>query len=612
MAADRRGSARGGCRRGAPHGGRAAAKRRHRRLPEQRRRRRARRGRDARRRSPCGRGRVPARRATSDRPGRGGHGRRTSRPAGRRGRIPLCARPWCRDGRPFHLRHRPQAPAVDRGGRYRGRRGPRRGWPPCGRGVDGRSDRQTARTHRRLADRRRRVLRRRPLRRRLRDGAGRGVHPAGPGATDDHRAAAWDGRGVGRGGRHRLPRQGAPGGRWGDPHRARRLASGRIQHGGHAVRSRRMSDSGNAGELVALALKSAGVSHLFTLNGGHIWPVLMGATEHRIRIVDVRHEQSAAFAAEGWAKVTREVGVAAVTAWPGVTNSTSALAQALGSDSPMFVVAGGGVWWARAEEELSALVEGGSLPLLVNGMARGMLPPSHPLFFSRARSRALRESDVALVLGARLDFRLNFGQPPVFGDDTRIIRLDVDSGDLKTAIHWLAQAVAGAPQREGWIAALRETETAARKRAQAMTASDSSPVHPARLIAEIDRFADPDAIVVGDGGDFVSFAGRLIERQQPGLWIDPGPFGCLGSGPDYAMAARLARPDRQVILLSGDGAFGFSAMEFDTMVRHRIPVVCVVGNNGIWALEKHPMRSMLGVSVAADLGPGTRYDRVEA
>src|SRR5207245_2192754 len=135
------------------------------------------------------------------------------------------------------------------------------------------------------------------------------------------------------------------------------------------------------------------------------------------------------------------------------------------------------------------------------------------------------------------------------------------------------------------------------------------PVHPARLIADVDRFADPDAIVVGDGGDFVSFAGRLIERKQPGLWIDPGPFGALGSGPAYAMAAKLARPDRQVILLSGDGAFGFSAMEFDTMVRHRIPVVCVVGNNGIWALEKHPMQSMLGMSVAADLGHNTRTTR---
>jgi acetolactate synthase-1/2/3 large subunit len=274
------------------------------------------------------------------------------------------------------------------------------------------------------------------------------------------------------------------------------------------------------------------------------------------------------------------------------------------------VVAGGGVWWAHAEGELRALVDEGQFPLIVNGMARGMLPPSHPLFFSRARSQALRESDVTLVLGARLDFRLNFGQPPVFGDDTRIVRLDVESGDLKTAIRWLAQASAGAPPREAWITALRETEAAARKRDEAMTASEASPVHPARLIAEVDRFADPDAIIVGDGGDFVSFAGRLIERDQPGLWIDPGPFGCLGSGPGYAMAAKLARPDRQVILLSGDGAFGFAAMEFDTMVRHGIPVVCVIGNNGIWALEKHPMESLLGASVAADLGQKTRYDKV--
>jgi acetolactate synthase-1/2/3 large subunit len=479
-----------------------------------------------------------------------------------------------------------------------------------------------------------------------------------------------------------------------------------------------VSDSGNAGELVALALERAGVSHLFTLNGGHIWPLLTGAAEHGMRIIDVRHEQSAAFAAEGWAKVTRECGVAAVTAGPGVTNSTSALAQALGNDSPLFVIggrapiarwgmgslqemdhvevvrsitkkavtlnsadeayataaecvrvalsrrtgpvfmdipidvffgaadlpeatehltadhgpppdhdelrkiaqalhdsvrpvviAGGGVWWAHAEDELRRLIDHGRLPLTVNGMARGMLPPSHPLFFSRARSQALREADVALVLGARLDFRLNFGQPPVFGDDTRIIRLDVEPADLKTAITWLASDDVGRHDG-GWADSLRETETAARARDRTMTQSDSAPIHPARLIAEVDRFADPDAIIVGDGGDFVSFAGRLIERQAPGLWIDPGPFGCLGSGPGYAMAAKLARPDRQVLLLSGDGAFGFSAMEFDTMVRHRVPVVCVVGNNGIWALEKHPMQSMLGVSVAADLGQGTRYDKV--
>jgi thiamine pyrophosphate-dependent acetolactate synthase large subunit-like protein len=492
-----------------------------------------------------------------------------------------------------------------------------------------------------------------------------------------------------------------------------------------------VADSGNAGELIALALRRAGTTHLFTLNGAHIWPVLMGAEEHGIRLIDTRHEQSAAFAAEGWAKVTRECGVAAVTAGPGVTNSVSALAQAHGNDSPMFVVggrapvsrwgmgslqemdhvevvrsltkrattlesaddaygaaaegvrtalsrrtgpvfmdvpidvffgaadlpeatehltpdfgpppdpdavaaaarllkgaerpvivAGGGVWWAHADEELRHLVEVANVPLLVNGMARGMLPPSHPLFFSRARGQALREADVVVLVGALLDFRLNFGQPPVFADDSRLIYVDVDDhrkhrpaeaaiyGSVKAALRDLGEAMQGAPRSDSWVAKLRETERAARQRDEAMTGSDSSPVHPARLIAEVDRYADPDAIIVGDGGDFVSFAGRLVERQKPGLWLDPGPFGCLGSGPGYAMAAKLARPDSQVILLSGDGAFGFSAMEFDTMVRHRIPVVCLVGNNGIWALEKHPMQSMLGASVASDLGRETRYDKV--
>ena len=492
-----------------------------------------------------------------------------------------------------------------------------------------------------------------------------------------------------------------------------------------------MTDSANTGDLVTLALKHAGVSHLFTLNGAHIWPILTGATEHGIRIIDTRHEQSAAFAAEGWAKVTRQVGVAAVTAGPGVTNSASALAQAQAADSPMFVIggrapvarwgmgslqemdhvevvrsltkkaltlgtpeeayglvaecmrtalsrrtgpvfmdvpldtffgaadlpeatehltpdlgpspdpdlvqraaqmireaqrpsviAGGSVWWSHAEAELKELVEAAHLPLSVNGMARGMLPPGHPLFFPRARGTALGEADLILVIGVPLDFRLNWGRPPVFPDDARLVFIDVDGhrkhrapevamyGDMKAALAALAAAVGGTKERTSWLEKLREADASSRGRDEAMTRSDSSPVHPARLIAEVDRYCDPDAILVGDGGDFVSFAGRLIERQKPGLWIDPGPFGCLGSGPGYAMAAKLAHPDRQVVLLSGDGAFGFSAMEFDTMVRHRIPVVCVVGNNGIWALEKHPMLSMLGVSVAADLGQRTRYDKV--
>jgi acetolactate synthase-1/2/3 large subunit len=286
------------------------------------------------------------------------------------------------------------------------------------------------------------------------------------------------------------------------------------------------------------------------------------------------------------------------------------------------VIAGGTVWWSHAESELKEFVESAHLPLCVNGLARGMLPAGHPLFFPRARGPALGEADLILVVGVPLDFRLNFGQPPVFAEDAKIVYIDVDGhrkhrpgvvsilGDVKAALAALAAAATGIPERLAWLEKLRVAEAASRRRDAEMTQSDSSPVHPARLITEVDRFSDPDAIIVGDGGDFVSFAGRLIERPEPGQWIDPGPFGCLGSGPAYAMAAKLARPDRQVILLSGDGAFGFSAMEFDTMIRHRIPVVCVVGNNGIWALEKHPMMNLLGVSVAADLGQRTRYDKV--
>jgi acetolactate synthase-1/2/3 large subunit len=131
-----------------------------------------------------------------------------------------------------------------------------------------------------------------------------------------------------------------------------------------------------------------------------------------------------------------------------------------------------------------------------------------------------------------------------------------------------------------------------------------------RVYSGVNDILDRDAIVIGDGGDFVSYAGRVINTYEPGCWMDPGPFGCLGSGPGQAIAAQVAHPDRQVCLLLGDGAFGFSGLEFDTMVRHGLPVVGVMGNNGIWALEKHPMEFLYGYSVAAELQPELRYDKV--
>jgi acetolactate synthase-1/2/3 large subunit len=182
--------------------------------------------------------------------------------------------------------------------------------------------------------------------------------------------------------------------------------------------------------------------------------------------------------------------------------------------------------------------------------------------------------------------------------------LESTLSDLRVA------AGAKAPASERWIAELRAAEAERREAERVELEDDRAPLHPMRLYAELGSMLDRDAIVIGDGGDFVSYAGRVIDSYQPGCWLDPGPFGCLGTGPGYALAAKLAHPDRQVVLLLGDGAFGFSGMEFDTLARHGVNVVGVIGNNGIWALEKHPMEFLYGYSVAADLRPGTRYDQV--
>jgi len=168
----------------------------------------------------------------------------------------------------------------------------------------------------------------------------------------------------------------------------------------------------------------------------------------------------------------------------------------------------------------------------------------------------------------------------------------------------------GRPDRGGWVASLRGLEQDRRAAEHEELTDDRAPLHPLRLYHELKSVLDRNAVVIGDGGDFVSYAGRIIDTYEPGCWMDPGPFGCLGAGPGYALAAKVADPGRQVCLLLGDGAFGFSGMEFDTLVRHDVPVVAVMGNNGIWGLEKHPMEYVYGYSGAADLQPECRYDQV--
>ena len=157
---------------------------------------------------------------------------------------------------------------------------------------------------------------------------------------------------------------------------------------------------------------------------------------------------------------------------------------------------------------------------------------------------------------------------------------------------------------------MRDAEQAARAADEPLLAADTDPIKPTRVYGELRRRLARDAVVVCDGGDFVSYAGKYVDSYEPGCWLDPGPYGCLGTGLGYAIAARVTHPDRQVVLMLGDGAAGFSLMDVDTLVRHQLPVVIVCGNNGIWGLEKHPMQMLYGYDVAADLQPGCRYDDV--
>jgi acetolactate synthase I/II/III large subunit len=288
------------------------------------------------------------------------------------------------------------------------------------------------------------------------------------------------------------------------------------------------------------------------------------------------------------------------------------------------IMAGTNLYWGHGEGALRELAEAGGIPVFLNGLARGCVAADHPLFHSRARSAALGGADVALVVGVPMDFRLGFGK--AFGEQCELIVADVAEpgrehprsvaaelyGDLTTTLDALAAAAAGGAGTARWREQLRGVEDEKRAAERGELDDERAPLHPMRVYRELAAMLDRDAIIVGDGGDFVSYAGRVVDSYEPGCWLDPGPFGCLGAGPGYALAAKLAHPDRQVILLLGDGAFGFSGMEFDTLARHGVNVVGVMGNNGIWALEHHPMMFLYGYSVAAELRPGTRYDEVVA
>ncbi|XVU24437.1 acetolactate synthase [Actinoplanes sp. CA-054009] len=484
---------------------------------------------------------------------------------------------------------------------------------------------------------------------------------------------------------------------------------------------------GHGGDLALAALRAFGVTEMFTLSGGHVFPLYDAAHKTGFPIYDVRHEQSAVFAAEAVAKLQRRPGLAVLTAGPGVTNGISGLTSAffnaspvlvLGGRAPAFrwgsgslqefdhvplvkpitkyagtvgdtdaiageigaaltsaltahrgpafldlpleivfstgeaaapgtpaipviepdpdlvlqaagllasaarpvIIAGSDVWGGDAIDALRAAAEALQVPVFTNGMGRGALPPSHPLAFAKARRPALNEADVVCVIGTPLDFRLGFGE---FGEAqvvhivdapaqraTHVTPAVAPAGDLRLILTALADFAGDRADHSEWISGLRSAEDAGKARDAEAMAAESDPIKPARVYGELRRILAPDAVTIGDGGDFVSYAGRYLEPSQPGTWLDPGPYGCLGTGMGYAMGARVTYPQRQICVLFGDGAAGFSLMDVESLVRQKLPVVMVVGNNGIWGLEKHPMQAMYGYDVAADLQPGLRYDEV--
>jgi acetolactate synthase-1/2/3 large subunit len=296
-----------------------------------------------------------------------------------------------------------------------------------------------------------------------------------------------------------------------------------------------------------------------------------------------------------------------------------AAALVAGAARPV-IIAGSDVYAGDAIEALREAAEALRVPVFANGMGRGALPPEHPLAFAKARRVALGGADVVVVIGTPLDFRLGFGD---FGDAQVVHVVDAPSqrathvtpavspaGDLRLVLAGLAGYAGPREDHGDWVDTLRAAEDKAKARDAEAMAADTDPIRPARIYGELRRVLDRDAVTIGDGGDFVSYAGRYLEPGVPGAWLDPGPYGCLGTGLGYAMGARLTYPDRQVCVLMGDGAAGFSLMDVESLVRQDLPVVIVVGNNGIWGLEKHPMRAMYGYDVAADLQPELRYDEV--
>jgi acetolactate synthase I/II/III large subunit len=465
----------------------------------------------------------------------------------------------------------------------------------------------------------------------------------------------------------------------------------------------------SGGHLVARALKAEGIDTIFTLCGGHIIDIYDGCVDEGIKVVDVRHEQVAAHAADGYARVTGRPGCAVVTAGPGTTDAVTGVANAFRAESAMLLIGGQGaldqhrmgslqdlphvdilkpitkfassvytteriadmiamafrecydgalgpsyleigrdvldakidrakaripqpghyrastksigdpaaieqlgeilvraqkpcillgsqVWTCRGAGAAIEFCRTLNVPAFMNGAGRGTLPPGDPHHFQLTRSYAFKNADVIVIVGTPFDFRLGYGRR--LPEGATIVQIDMDYstvgknrdialglvGDVGAILAAVTQAASGysdkgTAQRTPWIEELRAEEKRLYEGRLPRQLSDARPIHPLRLAHEINEFLTENTMFIGDGGDVVTFAGGVVQPRAPGRWMDPGPLGTLGVGVPFAMASKLAQPQREVVCLFGDGAFSMTGWDFETMVRFNLPFIGVVGNN---------------------------------
>ena len=466
----------------------------------------------------------------------------------------------------------------------------------------------------------------------------------------------------------------------------------------------------SGGHLVAKALKQEGVDTIFTLCGGHIIDIYDGCLDEGIRIVDVRHEQTAAHAADGYARQTGKLGCVVTTAGPGCTNAATGVATAFRSESPILhiggqssltqhkmgslqdlphvdmmtpitkfasgvfstervadmitmaarecfsgaygpsyleiprdildaevpveravvpqpgsyrasvksigdpadiekladilvkaerpaVLLGQQVWSSGGHEEAIEFVRALDIPAYMNGASRGLLPQSDPHHFDRTRSDAFKNADVILIVGTPFDFRMGYGKR--ISKEATLVQIDQSYttvgknrdislglvGDPGAILAAMTQAVSGRidkgarQQRQKWMVELREIEATKLDKLMPMFTTDQNPIHPYRLAYEINEFLGEDTIYIGDGGDIVTISAQAVRPRNPGQWMDPGALGSLGVGTGFSMAAKLAHPNKEVVCLYGDGAFGMTAFDMETAQRFGAPYLAVIGNN---------------------------------